>query len=80
MAFYAVRLNEHSQTSLGREIERHDNPAAKQFAEDAFSTSRPVDVRRWFRENAERYNLGLVWSDNALASERALGTVAATKQ
>jgi len=79
MALYAVRLKEHSQACLGREIQRHDNPAARQFAEDAFASSQPVDVGLWYRENAERYNLGLVWSDNETVSERAPHAVAAAK-
>jgi hypothetical protein len=79
MAFYAVRLKEHSQACLGREIQHHDNPAARQFAEDAFASSRPVDVRQWYQENAGRHDLGLVWSDKAVTSERAPHSVTAAK-
>lgn len=80
MAFFAVRLNDRSRMCLDREIQRHDNPGARAFREEAFALSPPVDVRRWCRENAERYDLELTLSDNAVPSETVLCAGAVGKQ
>jgi predicted O-methyltransferase YrrM len=80
MAFFAVRLNDRSRMCLDQEIQRHDNPGARAFQEDAFALSPPVDVRRWCRENAERYDLDLILSDNAVPSETALRASSVAKQ
>ena len=65
---------------LDREIQHHDNPAARRFEEDALASSRAVDVRQWFQENAEQYDLSLVMSDNAVLSQGALRHGVAAKQ
>ena len=80
MAFFAVHLKERSRMYLDREIQHHDNPAARKFEEDAFASSPGVDVAQWFRENAERYNLSLVMSDNAVLSHGVLRPGVAAKQ
>jgi len=47
MAFFAVKMREQSLACLDGEIQRHDNPGASRFKEDAFELSLPIDVQQW---------------------------------
>jgi len=60
LAFFAVEMKEQSLAHLDREVQKHDNPAARQFIRDAFESPAQIDVQQWCRENAEQYNFGLV--------------------
>jgi len=80
MAFFAVQMREQSLACLDREIQRHGNPGANGFKEDAFELSLPIDVQQWCDENAERYNLGLVASDKEVVSAEPLHGRAGAKR
>jgi len=75
MAFFAIDMKEQSLMYLNKEIQNHNNPAAKQFISDYFDP-RPLqrsgvegpnpekrlknDVQKWCAENSDLYDLQMI--------------------
>lgn len=72
MALHAVQLKECSRVCLDREIRRHDNAGARAFKREVLDSPHAVEMWQWCNENAGRYDLGLVLSDNPPSSEEVL--------
>jgi radical SAM protein with 4Fe4S-binding SPASM domain len=76
VALYALDMKDRSKACLEREVEMHDNPAARAFLKDGFESRLPVDVAAWCRENAGRYPVTLTgvrpvaWRDDASRGRR----------
>jgi glycosyltransferase involved in cell wall biosynthesis/MoaA/NifB/PqqE/SkfB family radical SAM enzyme len=64
MALYGLDMKERSGTSLEREIQLHNNPAAREFLAEALHGSSAIDVQDWCDRNSKRLNLGLTKSQN----------------
>ena len=74
MAFFAIDMKEQSLTYLNREIQNHNNPAAKQFISDYFEGPRSarrsqtanskqqfqIDVQKWCAEHSDLYELQMI--------------------
>jgi hypothetical protein len=71
MALFALDARRRSLVSLEREIENHDNPAAREFLAEAFERKTEPDISQWCQENAGRYDLR-IRSVEADASCRAV--------
>jgi len=57
MALYALNVKESSLSCLHREIENHENPAAREFLRDFFERGQTQDVQKWCAEHAGQFSL-----------------------
>jgi len=60
MAFFALDMKKQSLMYLNREIQNHNNPAAKQFISDYFEKHSSIDVQKWCAENSDLYDLRMI--------------------
>lgn len=57
MALYALNVKESPLSCLHREIENHENPAAREFLRDFFERGQTQDVQKWCAEHAGQFSL-----------------------
>ncbi|MBN2133944.1 MAG: glycosyltransferase [Sedimentisphaerales bacterium] len=57
MALWALDARESSLSCLHREMENHDNPAAREFLRDFFEKGQAQDVQAWCAERAGQFRL-----------------------
>ena len=60
MASFSMNMKEQCIEYLNREIENHNNSAAKKFISDFFENQIKTDVQSWCRQNAKLYNLRVI--------------------
>jgi len=60
MAFFALDMKKQSLMYLNKEIQNHNNPAAKQFISDYFEKRSSIDVQKWCAENSDIYDLRMI--------------------
>jgi len=60
LAYFAIGREQQCLTSLRREIQNHNNPAAGKFLSDYFEKNLRMDVQNWCSQNSRHYNLQLV--------------------
>jgi len=60
MALFALDTKKQSLMYLNREIQNHNNLAAKQFISDYFEKRLRTDVQKWCAENSDLYDLRLI--------------------
>jgi hypothetical protein len=65
IALYALDLKGRSLPRLRREIEHHDNPAAKQFLRDYFERGLTIDVQSWCAQHAAQFDLQIADTQQA---------------
>ncbi len=75
LAFFALRMNGQARLYLDREVRRHGTAAARRFVEDAFESTKTVDLASWCQEHAERFPLGWVEAGRRESRQTALSPV-----
>ena len=60
MAYFAINMKQQCLRYLNREIENHNNTAARKFISDYFENQLNTSVRDWCRQNSKFYNLQMV--------------------
>jgi len=60
MAYFAINMKQQCLRYLNREIENHNNAAARKFISDYFENQLNNSVRDWCRQNSKFYNLQMV--------------------
>jgi hypothetical protein len=74
IALFAIDMKEHTLVHLNREIQNHNNPAAKRFISDYFGPSHSAkrlqsgnaeqqcqtDVQKWCAEHSDLYELQMI--------------------
>jgi glycosyltransferase involved in cell wall biosynthesis len=60
MAYFSANMKQRSLEYLKREIENHNNPAAKKFISDYFENEPATDVQGWCQQNAGLYDLRII--------------------
>jgi radical SAM superfamily enzyme YgiQ (UPF0313 family)/glycosyltransferase involved in cell wall biosynthesis/2-polyprenyl-3-methyl-5-hydroxy-6-metoxy-1,4-benzoquinol methylase len=60
MAFFSINMKQQCLYYLKREIENHNNTAARKFISDYFENQLKTDVQRWCLQNAKVYNLRII--------------------
>jgi len=60
MASFAIDMKEQSLIYLNREIQNHNNPAAKKFISEYFGRHLKMDVQKWCAENSDLYDLQMI--------------------
>jgi len=78
MALYALDAKESSLSRLHREIENHDNPAAREFLRDLFERGRTQDVQEWCAEHAAQFSLAI--KETRCSGSEAFGSPAGASQ
>jgi len=78
MALYALDAKESSLSRLRREIENHENPAAREFLRDFFEKGRTQDVQEWCAEHAGRFSLAI--EETRCSGSGAFGSPAGASQ
>ncbi len=75
MACFAVDRKEQSLSYLNREVQNHNNPAAKQFISDCFESQLKTDVQDWCSENGKLYDLRMIDTESKADIEQRSHTV-----
>jgi len=70
MASYAIDRKQQCLKYLNREIENHNNAAARQFISDYFEKQLKADVRSWCVANGKLFNLGMIDTEREIGSEQ----------
>jgi hypothetical protein len=66
MAYFALDMKEQSLNYLNREMQNHDNAAAKKFISDYFENQSKTDVQKWCAEHRDLYELQIIDTEAAV--------------
>jgi len=59
MSLYALDRKDQSLVHLNREIENHDNPAAREFLRDFFELGIKAGVQQWCADRGNAFDLSM---------------------
>ncbi len=79
MALFALDMRARSMECLQKEIQNHDNSAARKFMTDASAAEAQIDVLTWCQENAGQHDLGLRTAESVVSRGTAPCAGAARK-
>jgi hypothetical protein len=79
MALFALDMKARSMACLQKEIQNHDNSAARKFMTDASAAEAQIDVLTWCQENAGQHDLGLRTAESVVSRGTAPCAGAARK-
>jgi len=75
IAYFALDMKEQCLEYLNREIQNHNNPAARQFISDYFENQQTMDVMSWCLKNDKLYDLRIIDTNSEGTNERKNGAV-----